>query len=210
MKKDCVCAAVVCPANAPTVWDDGMPPPTPAPTPTSAAAKPTTTPTLVAKEPEAPDTVGTCCCCDPATMVMTCTRSIRKDECMCAAVACPRDAKVIWADKKPNYAGKPTTPVTVTEAPHAIPSTKGKDHLMRHPPKAFVTVTKRAQREPLPRECELAPFPTGSASECCCCNPRTNKVVCRFLDKKDCVCLAVMCPRDAETIHIAPPTCTGV
>ncbi|QPH02155.1 hypothetical protein C2857_006361 [Epichloe festucae Fl1] len=42
-----------------------------------------------------------CCCCDVRRSVISCTRSISKKDCVCAAVACPAGAKTVWDDGKP-------------------------------------------------------------------------------------------------------------
>lgn len=73
---ECVCAQVICPANAPTVWHGVPPPPKPTPPP---APKPTPTPDASLKP---------CCCCDIRINKTVCELRPAED-CFCAAVVCP-------------------------------------------------------------------------------------------------------------------------
>lgn len=232
MKQDCVCAAVVCPANAPTVYVDGPPAPTSKPTkPKTPPVK--QTPAPVVKKNDIGNPGNACCCCDISRNVISCTRSISKDQCFCAAVMCPSDAPTVWDDEMtiskkdqvrpppslpveklpppPNgpVAGKPT-PVVVTDAPHAIPSTKGKPPGLNDRPKRFVTVTKPAQTKPMPPGCVMPPSPTGRQVPCCCCNPGINKIVCEMREEENCICALVACPKDAETTFVKRPVCTNI
>ncbi|KAL7785530.1 hypothetical protein V8C37DRAFT_317634 [Trichoderma ceciliae] len=77
---ECLCAAVVCPREAPTVWH-GVPPP-PRPTPTTTV------------EP-APDALKACCCCNPNINKTVCELRPAQD-CFCLAVACPPDSETIY------------------------------------------------------------------------------------------------------------------
>lgn len=233
LKKDCVCAAVACAANAPTVYTDSQAPPT------AAVKKPETRPAQQTRAPSVertgvPDTADACCCCDIRRSVISCSRSIGKDECFCAAVMCPQGVPVVWADDDKSVSdedavrpppslpvenlpppldgpvAKQPTPVATTEAPHAIPSTKGKPPGLNNRPKRFVTVAKPAQPKPMPLGC-LAPSSASTRRfNCCCCNPGKNQVVCQLREQQDCVCAAVACPMDAETVHVQPPVCTNI
>ncbi|KAG5951549.1 hypothetical protein E4U53_002836 [Claviceps sorghi] len=44
--------------------------------------------------------VDACCCCDIRRNVISCTRAIPKRDCVCAAVACPPNAKTVWDNHK--------------------------------------------------------------------------------------------------------------
>ncbi|KAH6897247.1 hypothetical protein B0T10DRAFT_602592 [Thelonectria olida] len=95
----CFCAAVVCPADAPTVW----------PATTGAA---TATPTLTVGEPEkrAGDEEE-CCCCNPQIPAIVCEARARDEGCFCPAVACPTDAPTLTTTME---IATPTTTVTAT------------------------------------------------------------------------------------------------
>ncbi|KAH6610767.1 hypothetical protein Trco_000787 [Trichoderma cornu-damae] len=73
---DCICAAVVCPSGAPTVWHGEPPLPRPTPTPTPSTPAP------------APDLLKPCCCCDLRIGKTVCSLRPAQD-CFCAAVVCP-------------------------------------------------------------------------------------------------------------------------
>lgn len=86
---DCVCAAVVCPAGAPTVWADGSKSATPTPT-----AVVTTTTTTKPKYPD-PTELAPCCCCDLRVSNIICDVRQRQD-CYCVAAECPSGAETKW------------------------------------------------------------------------------------------------------------------
>ncbi|KAJ4268721.1 hypothetical protein NW762_002789 [Fusarium torreyae] len=99
--EDCMCAAVMCPANAPTVWSAS----TSAPTAAAAAVKreeekkPKTTPTPTpADEP--------CCCCNISKKAIVCeVREEGEDNsCVCPMVMCPSGAPTLTV-----YAGAEET-----------------------------------------------------------------------------------------------------
>ncbi|KAL7950396.1 hypothetical protein V8C42DRAFT_359405 [Trichoderma barbatum] len=77
---DCFCAAVVCPAHAPTFWHG---------TPPQATPPPLILP--IFKQ---------CCCCNPGINSIVCSLRLAND-CICPAVACPTDAKTIFVKETP-------------------------------------------------------------------------------------------------------------
>jgi hypothetical protein len=96
--EDCICAAVVCPANAPTYW------------PATATATATSAPTsaIAAKREElndAPAPAGPpCCCCDPSKDAIVCeVRAQGEDNtCVCPMVKCSANVKTltVWPSAK--------------------------------------------------------------------------------------------------------------
>ncbi|KAF4339593.1 hypothetical protein FBEOM_6506 [Fusarium beomiforme] len=85
--EDCFCAAVMCPAGAPTIWEDNT---TPATT--------TTTGVAVKREEKTPVPAGPpCCCCDPSKDAIVCEVRAKGEDnsCICPMVMCPADAKTL-------------------------------------------------------------------------------------------------------------------
>ncbi|OAA38884.1 hypothetical protein NOR_06537 [Metarhizium rileyi] len=206
-KAECICAAVACPANAATVYTNGQPPPT------AAVKMPKPSPVLESND--VPNTADSCCCCDGSKNVISCSRSRSKSECFCAAVACPKDAPIVWANDElismkdaadGPVAGKSAS-VATTKSPRAVPSTEPG---LNDGPRRFVTVAKPAQPKPMPLGCVMPSSLTGPQFNCCCCNAGINKMVCQLREQQDCVCAAVACPHNAETIHVEPPVCTSI
>ncbi|KAM0218892.1 hypothetical protein ACHAPA_001587 [Fusarium lateritium] len=93
--EDCICAAVVCPANASTYW-----PATATPT-----AKSIPTYAVAAKREElkgSPTPAGPpCCCCDPSKNAIVCeVRAQGEDNtCLCPMVKCPANVETltVWS-----------------------------------------------------------------------------------------------------------------
>lgn len=172
-KADCFCAAVVCPANAATVFDDKLPSPT-STTAASPTVAPTSTPTalgngIITNADEA------CCCCNVNQGAISCSRSIRKDECVCAAVQCPNNAPFVWEDGQP---------ISGTPRPRPRQSQGNRE---------FATVVKGAGS---------TSSPASRKYPCCCCDIGAKKIVCRARAQQDCYCPAVQCPKGAETLFL--------
>ncbi|CEI38739.1 hypothetical protein FVEN_g4715 [Fusarium venenatum] len=94
--EDCICAAVMCPVNAPTYW--------PATATATATATPTTTPTATVvkrQEDKKPATTAPtqppCCCCSLADQAIVCeVRPEGADNtCVCPKVMCPVGAPTL-------------------------------------------------------------------------------------------------------------------
>ncbi|KAI1052442.1 hypothetical protein LB507_007809 [Fusarium sp. FIESC RH6] len=97
--QDCICAAVVCPAGAPTYWPATA---TPTKTATSTATSAPTSTAAVEKREEAVTTVpvpagSPCCCCSLADQAIVC--EVRPEDadqtCMCPKVQCPSGAPTL-------------------------------------------------------------------------------------------------------------------
>ncbi|CAJ0553455.1 Ff.00g119670.m01.CDS01 [Fusarium sp. VM40] len=89
--EDCICAAVVCPVNAPTYW-----PATARPTATSV---PTSAVAAKREEPKEPPTPAgpPCCCCDPSKDAIVCELRAQGEDntCMCPMVKCSAGVKTL-------------------------------------------------------------------------------------------------------------------
>ncbi|TFB06436.1 hypothetical protein CCMA1212_002127 [Trichoderma ghanense] len=127
--------------------------------------------------PTQPAADSGCCCCDISKGQIDCDRSIPASECVCAQVICPANAPTVWHGTPPPVTGPPTFRPTPAPAPPHLPGPKPK-------PKP----------QPVP----------GLPKLCCCCDPSVSKIRCEFKPAIDCICLAVMCPADAETIFVKP------
>ncbi|KAM0346466.1 hypothetical protein ACHAPU_005531 [Fusarium lateritium] len=101
--QDCICAAVVCPANAPTYWPATA---TPTVTPTAAA---TPAPTKIAAkrddQQETPTPAGPpCCCCDAPQNAIVCELRAEGEDntCVCPMWQCAADAQTltVWQGAK--------------------------------------------------------------------------------------------------------------
>ncbi|RKK77623.1 hypothetical protein BFJ69_g6171 [Fusarium oxysporum] len=95
--EDCFCAAVVCPAGAPTIWATST---------TSTAT--TTTAAPVKREEKTPAPAGPpCCCCDPSKNAIVCTVRAEgeDDSCICPMVMCPADASTLTVYSTPKETG---------------------------------------------------------------------------------------------------------
>jgi hypothetical protein len=191
LKEDCMCAAVVCPANARTIYNDGMPPPTQTVVAKQGPPSVQKTEAPVAENGEATGTEDACCCCNIAMKKIVCSRSISKHDCICPAVMCPSGAKTIWADDDKRDMAR-ASPSLLSERKSA----------MNEPPRRFVTVRKPEQRGTVSPGLDESSSANGRMKLCCCCNPRSSKVVCDIRAQGECVCLAVACPKDAETVYV--------
>ncbi|KAH7170283.1 hypothetical protein EDB81DRAFT_876322 [Dactylonectria macrodidyma] len=88
--EDCVCLAVVCPDDAPTIRAGD-----PRPTQTSNSS---TTPTACTLEPT-PTSPEPCCCCNIGKGTIVCELRTSVDEgCFCPMVLCPDDAPTITVE----------------------------------------------------------------------------------------------------------------
>ncbi|KAL6859631.1 hypothetical protein J3F83DRAFT_316764 [Trichoderma novae-zelandiae] len=105
---ECICAQVICPANAPTVWHGTPPritaPPTLVPSPAPAPA-PSPKPKPKPKPRPVPSPPKQCCCCDPSVSKIRCELKPAID-CICLAVVCPTGAETIFV--KPTPTSTPT------------------------------------------------------------------------------------------------------
>lgn len=98
----CACLDVVCPDDAPTVWQ------------TLPIPEPTTEPEPE-PEPEPPADEVECCCCDISQPAISCKTQPADEGCICPLVLCPSDAPTVYPDTKP------TPPPTPTPAPWPTP-----------------------------------------------------------------------------------------
>ncbi|KAG6004287.1 hypothetical protein E4U21_001184 [Claviceps maximensis] len=51
-------------------------------------------------------------------------------------------------------------------------------------------------------------LPTPYPASCCCCDIAISKIVCQARATDDCVCAMVMCPQNADTIYVTAPPAT--
>lgn len=115
-QSQCFCAAVVCPANAPTIFPGVAPRPTVFP---GVPPQPNPAPIAFPPPPPAPwwwDLLtgansgapkSDCCCCNPSLGAISCQK--QSGICICPAVACPANAPTIW----PNGDGPVRTPIPI-------------------------------------------------------------------------------------------------
>ncbi|KAF4447257.1 hypothetical protein F53441_9182 [Fusarium austroafricanum] len=89
--EDCICAAVMCPKDAPTVWPKSTPLPT----------------AVTKREEKTPAAGPPCCCCDASKDAIVCTvRAEGEDNsCICADVMCPKDAPTLTVHSSPKKTG---------------------------------------------------------------------------------------------------------
>ncbi|KAK4092599.1 hypothetical protein Purlil1_3220 [Purpureocillium lilacinum] len=162
-----------------------------------------------------------CCCCDISRNVISCTRSIKKSECMCAAVACPPNAPTVFDDAPPatrqeRAPSGPFIPPIPTPGPvEVVPprahagddSTKGD---VRKPTPLPLSEKPRtvAPKSGVPNTC----FPANTPlTRCCCCNIGKNQIECEMVATEGgCFCPAVVCPAGAKTVDVPPAACTSL
>ncbi|PTB64264.1 hypothetical protein BBK36DRAFT_1086954, partial [Trichoderma citrinoviride] len=120
-----------------------------------------------------------CCCCDISKGRIDCDLSIPSSECICAQVICPANAPTVWHGQPPAVTPAITPPTA--SGPITAPS----------PP---LSPRPKPKPKPVP----------GPPKQCCCCDPSVMKIRCEVKPAIDCICLAVMCPPDAETIFVKP------
>ncbi|KAK2592900.1 hypothetical protein QQS21_009395 [Conoideocrella luteorostrata] len=97
---------------------------------TIMAAQPTGAPKALEKKAATDDVKNACCCCDLRIQAISCSRTLKKNECMCAAVQCPKNAPVVWEDGTPVTKENVNKPTVVNELP-----------------KSFITKTKRTKKD---------------------------------------------------------------
>ena len=98
LASECVCAEVVCPKGAPTVYT-GIQATPPAQAPDTGYTSPTEAAAILRSDEAAPGPFDdACCCCDIRRDVIGCTRTIKKNECICPMVACPAGAATVLDD----------------------------------------------------------------------------------------------------------------
>ncbi|KAG6015067.1 hypothetical protein E4U43_005798 [Claviceps pusilla] len=78
---------------------------------------------LAQPPPDSPD--DACCCCDIRSMVISCTLSIPKNDCVCAAVACPPNAKTVWDHHKHKHSPTASKEAEITGLTPNMPFHQG-------------------------------------------------------------------------------------
>ncbi|UNI14081.1 hypothetical protein JDV02_000754 [Purpureocillium takamizusanense] len=163
--------------------------------------------------------VDACCCCDISRNVISCTRSIKKAECVCAAVVCPPNAQTVFDDapQSTHHARAPAGPF-IPPIPTPDPV-----NVVTPPPPAGADNTHGTASKPTPlpvseKQNTVPPksgvpdscFPANTPlSRCCCCNIAKNVVECKTVAQGNCFCAAVVCPAGAKTMDVPPAACAS-
>ncbi|KAF7543116.1 hypothetical protein G7Z17_g11007 [Cylindrodendrum hubeiense] len=106
-KSNCICAAVVCPKEAPTVWVNTVEPP-------KATEGPVKRRDDGEQDGEQSEDFE-CCCCDISIPATVCDSRAGPEDCVCLAVVCPEDAPTIRS-------GDPLPTPTPTPTPEPTPT----------------------------------------------------------------------------------------
>ncbi|KAI9166674.1 hypothetical protein HJFPF1_02788 [Paramyrothecium foliicola] len=197
----CVCPAVVCPANARTIFP-GVPfvpiataaPQAPAPVPVPApVSPPVAAPANPATSLASPwwldllnlfkPPQNDCCCCNALFGVITCQK--QPGLCICPVATCPLGAPTIRLD---NIIPQQTPRPSQQLAPLLFPGLQ--------------SILPLGQQPTLPAQSLLPPVPTPTlATEpCCCCDVANQQITCELRAQDDCICTLGFCPAGVPTV----------